>query len=264
MNTFEPFQGSGAHQDIVSASTPPGASYGPISIVDEDPSRQSSCIIVLKDNLCLRCRAIDLDDLFSTQRLPLRINGYPEPYVFVVDLNATSVELNNSDCPLCKLFGTMVFERNANSRDENINTTCCLVARSGMELVLGSSRIPEIDITLVAVQWSSGESAYLSLLSPAHSEPIFSIKTLNRSHYDINFIKHCITDCRNSHGNFCNQMNKDAVSFFRLIDCQSKKSLKRRQIPNMSLCPMCGVHPRRLATRVLKTSTYQILTTGQK
>jgi hypothetical protein len=66
---------------------------------------------------------------------------------------------------------------------------------------------------------------FLNLDSPARQRLINSngVISIRRKHYDIRFVKECMTRCRSGHGHQCNNLSIETVSFFRLIDCHSRK-----------------------------------------
>jgi hypothetical protein len=161
-----------------------------------------------------------------------------------MDLEANTVELNNADCILCKLFGSLAYKVRAKPVNQNVDTSCRLVAYSGMEYVLGNFRIPEIDITIIAVMEraigrlvdpgkdsdrhnyfipSGAGVRFISLISPARLEQLFSVQTIHRSLYDTNFARLCIAHCGQNHRKTCSGLNRQASLFFRLIDCQSQR-----------------------------------------
>jgi hypothetical protein len=61
--------------------------------------------------LCSRCRGIDFDHLFSLQRLRERDkDAWSCSGVFLIDLEASVGDLNDSDCSLCRTFGSVAYD----------------------------------------------------------------------------------------------------------------------------------------------------------
>jgi hypothetical protein len=59
---------------------------------------------IQRDQLCLRCRAIDLDDLFNIKGLGKGEPGHcrlERENAFVMDLESSVAALRNSVCVLC-------------------------------------------------------------------------------------------------------------------------------------------------------------------
>lgn len=86
------------------------------------------CPTIQRDQLCLRCGAIDLDDLFDIKRLGEIEKGYfhlKREYAFVMDLESSAAALRSSVCLLCKLFGSMVsWGHSATLKNSASNMTC--------------------------------------------------------------------------------------------------------------------------------------------
>ena len=218
---------------------------------------------IQRDQLCLRCRAIDLDDLFDIKRLgegelgPCRLK---RESAFVMDLQSSAAALRNSVCLLCKLFGSTVsWGAPARFKNSASNITCHIHVHISFRYLpikardasnpLKPRRLwsaqedPNQTLTFLSVgevyiglddhdvveygMYSLGPGRglrFLSLSSPRQRQAnaIDGI-SIRRGHYNVEFVKQCITRCRNEHDHHCNNLSIENVPFLRLIDCQSRK-----------------------------------------
>jgi len=217
-----------------------------IGSADRIPLGQPPCITVQKTDLCSRCCTIDLGDLFSADRLePGIVSMNHDEGVFIMDLEATPAELSKSDCLLCKLFGSLAFKCDSEAIDQNPNRTCHLAAypydqaKSGIKgksvpLKLDRALISVVDSASLVIAGKVSDlhkhsytsrpgTRYITLLSQRRSPQIFSMEIIHHRSYDISFVRYCSYGCRQDHGDICNSLKKEHLSFFRPIDCQSRR-----------------------------------------
>jgi hypothetical protein len=91
---------------------------------------------IQRDQLCLRCRAIDVDDLFDIKRLgegELGLCRLKRENAFVMGLESSAAALRNSVCLLCKLFGfTVSWGPHARFKNSASNITCHIYVHIGL------------------------------------------------------------------------------------------------------------------------------------
>jgi hypothetical protein len=181
--------------------------------------------------LCSRCRGIDFDHLFSLQRLRERDkDAWSCSGVFLIDLEASVGDLNDSDCSLCRTFGSVAYDF-----PDHRSTTYYLVAFSGFEMFL--SQYPhdsERNIVLISVigqkRWDplaimayeSCKNEFLTLKWPAQAGKSITVHSIHRELDDVGFAKRCLDWCLYGHDHPCQNFNRRTIPFFRLIDCQSR------------------------------------------
>jgi hypothetical protein len=211
------------------------------------------CPAVQRSNLCLRCKGIDLDYVFNKRRLKKSYqNTYSERWgygFFVIDLEASVASLNNSECLLCRLFGSVAFEdprlRPGTPKE---SATCHLIAHSGHQTfgpetfgpenlhalkrdvtlicVIATTRPRYIHPTSYAIHLTVGS---LCLISSHRSSQELSVHPIGSELFNVGFAKNCMTRCRHHHQSICNSRSMEAMTFFRLIDCQSRKVITAPQ-----------------------------------
>jgi len=216
------------------------------------PPNLHSCATIGRGDLCMRCRGIDLDEVFGKKRLSERDDENHEGKglqgVFIMDLEASAKDLSTSYCLMCKLFGSMAcedFDLRC-SRTSSTKSTCYITAHPGQVglAIFGTEHLPRFSgrSTLLSVVETSGplrvleadeqealashirhETGFLSLISPDRAQPEITANPICLEFYDIEFSKRCLARCLNNHYDLCNSRNIEAVPFFRLIDCQSRK-----------------------------------------
>lgn len=189
---------------------------------------------VRKDDLCPVCKGIDLDKLFGRQYL-LDADRQRQGK-FVMDLDGSAESLSSSTCPLCRLFGLMSYKDPDLPRlRSNIRTTIHLHAHCGIATTSGNLGRHEQSTCFISVLETNGptyspysnliwrETGFLSLVSPILPRQALAVHALCRERYDVEFVRRCVTKCRESHDHLCNNPTVASIRLLRLIDCQSGK-----------------------------------------
>jgi hypothetical protein len=236
------------HLDILTNSL----SIASSKTFNHPPSKLHSCAIIRRGDLCMRCRGIGLDEVFGKERFSERDDENHERKgwqgIFIMDLKASAKDLSKSHCLLCKLLGSMACEDFdlRHSRTSGTKSTCYITAHPGQIGlgILGTEYLPRFSgrSTLLSVVETSGpfrvlkadeqealashirhETGFLSLISPDRAQPEIAANPICLESYDIGFAKRCLARCLNNHYDLCNSRNIEAIPFFRLINCQSRK-----------------------------------------
>jgi hypothetical protein len=189
----------------------------------------ASAPAIRREDLCVRCREIDLDDLFSTHQLQ-KLHKEGPGHGFMIDLVSID-DLKRSDCLLCQLFVAMAFTGSSKG-------TCCLAPHSGLSSIFDRYGHPAEDICLISVVETDLFNLYgftdhvwriaglLGLISPANPEQLISVRSICRELYDVEFARWCLMRCRLQHGHSCNSPKDGTIPFFRLINYQSQKVIE--------------------------------------
>lgn len=199
------------------------------------PSNLLSVPTIQRKDPCLRCRNIDLDNIFSRERAA-DLHRYGTS--IVTDLEVYIVDLRNSVCPLCRLFGSVAFRNPvSDSERSKASATCHLATHRRLEIFASTPYRDTFtrNIFLISIVEAPDlynapeldqlrhETGFLSLISTAQPGQTISVNQICPELYDVKFAKDCLTRCRNAHDHFCDALDTESFPSFRLIDCSLRK-----------------------------------------
>jgi hypothetical protein len=193
-----------------------------------------------QNELCARCRAIDLDKIFQ-----VKIRTYRGS--LVADLGKSVGNLRASDCMMCRLFGSI----SPSDTDENGSArrqSCHLRAFSANRVFsnISPSKMGDLqDTTLLAVARGNivddsgyransssnlraclDETGSLFSIHENQRQLVLGVRLLSQTSFNLQFAINCLTYCLANHLQTCSPIESSLVESLRVIDCRTQTIIR--------------------------------------
>jgi Heterokaryon incompatibility protein (HET) len=193
-----------------------------------------------RDELCSRCRALDLEAIFQ---MKIKVDRGS----FITDLGASGATLKTSDCVMCRLFGSMSpsdFDDNGLARNELCHLRAFSANRVFSRLpasemgdihdvtLMGVVRVPIRDVnsgknnSRQSVEQGLEETGYICSIQAGHRESILRVRVLSPTSFDVERAMDCLVYCLANHRLTCSTIEASPVETLRVIDCQTRTIIR--------------------------------------